>query len=341
MAVSTGAGPHYAWLTVNGAPFPIEHGSVTLHAHRESSSFNAAIPLSYPGAAATLANLSDNQATVQVSTRGVTGTLFTGEIDDADFDFIGRTIQVTGRDKSAKLHDNKASEKWVNKKPSDIVSDLIGRIGLSGNVTASTLMAGKQLEQDYVHLADNVSFGYIIHKLSQIDGCRWWVDPEGMFHYVPIGVAQGVYTITIDQDAQPISADCVQLQVRRNIQAGKTIATTVKSWHPKKKEVFNYTSNVEGNGGPVNYNYHIPTLLQDHVTKRAQSLGSEKARHEFTVTSTVVGDPTVRAGMGLSLSGTDYFDQTFDMDTVQHDFGMPGHLTHITARSAKQGRQPS
>jgi hypothetical protein len=341
MAITSGAGPHFAWLNVNGSTFPIEHGGVSQSATRKSSTFSGVIPLSYPGAASTLANLGDNTATITVSTRGMTGTLITGEVDAINVDFIGRTIQFSGRDKSAKLHDNKTSEKWLNKLPSEIISDLIGRVGLSGNVMASKLLAGKKLEQDYVHLSDNVSFAYVIHKLAQLDGARWWVDAKGNFNYVPIGSPQGNYSITIDQNSEPISADCVELRVRRNIQAGKTISATVKSWHPKKKKVFSYTSNVEGNGGPVTYNYHIPSLLQDHVTKRAQAQANEKALHELTVAATVVGDPTVQAGMGLQLSGTQFFDQVYDIDTVHHDFGMPGHLTHITARSAKTGRQAS
>jgi hypothetical protein len=341
MAITSGAGPHFAWLNVSGSSFPIEHGSVSQSATRKSSTFSGLIPLSFPGAASTLANLGDNTASITVSTRGMTGPLITGEVDDVNFDFIGRTIQFTGRDKSAKLHDSKTSEKWLNKLPSEIVSDLIGRVGLSGNVMASKLLAGKQLQQDYVHLSDNVSLAYVIHKLAQLDGARWWVDANGNFNYVPIGSPQGNYSININQNSEPISADCVELRVRRNIQAGKTISATVKSWHPKKKKVFSYTSNVEGNGGPKTYTYHIPSLLQDHVTKRAQSQANEKALHELSVEATVVGDPTVQAGMGLQLSGTNYFDQVYDIDHVHHTFGMPGHWTHITARSAKAGRKAS
>jgi hypothetical protein len=340
MAITSGVGPHFAWLNVAGSSFPIEHGSVTQSAKRKSSSFSGVIPLSYPGAAAALANLGDNTATITVSTRGMTGTLVTGEVDAVVFGFIDRVINFSGRDKSAKLHDNKSSEKWLNKKPSEIVQDLIGRVGLSGNITASKLMAGKKLEQDYVYLSDNVSFGYLIHKLSQFDGARWWVDPNGQFNYVPLGSQQGVYSIFVNQDSEPISADCVQLRIRRNIQAGKTISATVKSWHPKKKQVFSYSSNVQGNGGPKNYNYHVPTLLQDHVTKHAQSQANEKARHELTVDATVVGDPSVQAGMGLQVSGTD-FDQVYEIDTVHHEIGMNGHHTQIVARSAKSGRQAS
>lgn len=342
MAVSSGVGPHAAWLNVGGAQFPIEHGNVHQAATRKSGTFSGCIPLSFPGAAELLANLGDNQATISVMTRGATSTLLTGEVDSTDFDLIGRVISFSGRDVSAKLHENKTSEKWLNKMPSDIVTDLIGRLGIgAGNITASSIKAGKQVNQDYVRLSDNVSFSYVIHRMSQIDGTRWWVDPNGMFHYVPLGTPQSIYTINVNQDVSPISADCIELKIKRNIQAGKGIAVTVKSWHPRKKQLFSYTSNVNGVGGPVNYSYDASNVVQDHVTKRAQSRAMERARHELTVSATVVGDPSVQAGMSLQLSGTNYFDQMFDIDGVAHDFGMGGHFTHITARSAKQGRSAS
>lgn len=341
MAITEGAGPHAAWLTVNGRTFPIEHGQVNQEATRKTAQFSGVIPLSYPGAYEMAATTGDNEATITVLTRGRTATLVTGEVDYFNSDLISRVIQFTGRDKSAKLHEKKSSEKWVNKRPSEIVEDLIGRVGLSGKITASQIMAGKKLEQDFVHLSDNVSFGYLIHKLAQIDGCRWFVDPKGTFHYLPIGAAEGTYSITIDQSRQPISADCMQLQIGRNVQAGKSIKTTIKSFHPKLKKVFSHTSSVEGNGGPTEYNYHIPNLLQEHVAKRARSHAAERARHELTVTATVVGDPDVSAGMGLQLNGTTYYDQVYELETVTHVVGMPGHTTHLTARSAKQGRSAS
>jgi hypothetical protein len=61
------------------------------------------IPLSYPGAEAALANLGDNTATITVSTRGMTGTLVTGEVDAVVFGYIDRVINFSGRDKSTRV----------------------------------------------------------------------------------------------------------------------------------------------------------------------------------------------------------------------------------------------
>ena len=293
-----------------------------------------------PGAADTLAWIGDNSATITIMARGNTATLFSGEIKKVDFDYVGGKIHVTGQDKSTKLHENKTSEKWQNKMPSDIVQDLIGRIGLSGNITSSSLMAGKKLVQDFVKLSDNVSYAQVIHKLAELDGARWFIDGNGKFNYLPVGSASGAYSIKVDRNRRPISADCLSLRISRNVEAGKTIVVSLKAWHPKFKKVFGYTSNVEGNGGPHSYSYHIPTLEQDHVEKHAKSQAQERARHELTARATVIGDVTVAAGMALSISGT-HFDQSFDIDTVHHELGMSGYTTSITARSAKQGRSAS
>ena len=342
MALTSGAGPHAAWLSVDGAIFPIEHGSVEQHATRTSSTFSAAIPLSYPGALDALAELGENTATITVLTRGNQATLVTGEIDTVNFDLVGRTINATGRDKSAQLHENKSSEKFQNRMGSDIVSEYCGRVGIKCQVESSALMAGKQVEQDYVKLSDNVSYAFVIHKLAEFDGARWYVDPQGTLHYQLKSNPSGIYTLNyVPPTNGPMAADFTQLNIHLNVQAGKNVAVTVKSFHGKKKQVFGYTSNVEGNKGTQNYAYHMPNLLQEHVTQIAKAKAKEHSRHKYTVQASVVGDPSISAGMGLQLNGTGYFDQTFDIDSVHHEFGMSGHRTRIVARSAGEGREAS
>lgn len=340
MAVTSGVGPHAAWLNAGGT-WPIEHGHVEQSADRKTSSFSGIVPMDLAGARGAFAGMgAGTEASISVLTRGQTGTLMTGQLDEVEFDYIRREIHFRGRDKSAALHENITSEKWLNKLPSDVVQDLIGRVGLSGSVTASSVKAGKQLQQDFVKLSENHTYARIIHEMARIDGVRWWVDANGTFHYVPYGSPQGSYSIFIAQDSKPIASDCLHLRVTHNLEAARPIAVTVKGWHPKLRRLITHTSNVGGSGPTRNYNYQVPTLTEDHAQKRSKSEATERARHEFLVSATVVGDPTVQAGMGLSLSGSD-FDQTFDIDHVAHEFGMGGHTTHITARSPKTGRSAS
>ncbi len=341
MAISSGIGPHAAWLNVAGSSFPIEHGNVSQSAQRKTSSFSGVIPMSIFGARSTFANLNaGEEATITVQARGTVATLITGEVDRIGFDYIRREIHFGGRDKSAKLHEETSSEKWLNKKPSEIVQELIGRAGLSGSVAESSVQAGKQLQQDFVKLSENNTFAKIIHEMARIDGARWWVDPNGQFHYATDDSGAGTYSIFINQDMQPISADCLELKVSRNLQAGRPTQVTVKGWHPKKRDTVSSVSNVPGSGPKRSYTYQVPTIDSDRAKRHAKSEASDKVRHEISVSATIVGDPSVHAGMKLRMQGTE-FDQSLDIDVSHHDFGMSGYLTHMSAKSAKSGRTVS
>lgn len=335
MAISTGAGPHFSYLSVGGSQFPIEAGTVSQHRTKKSSTFHVAIPLSYPGAEATFATLGDNEATITVVTNGASGTLLTGEADNATFDLIGRTIKVSGRDKAHKLHGKKTSEKWINKTGSEIVQDLAGRVGLSVKIEGQGLKAGKLLEQDFVRLSDNVSFAYVIAKLAELDGARWWVDKTGTLHYQSNNNQSGSYTLNMRDANGQVSADFMQLHIHRNIQAGKPIEVKVNSWHPKDKKVYKGEKSLGGVGEKQEYHYTLPNLKQDHVDKYAESKAAEHGRHELTISATMVGDPSIDVAMALVLNGTQHFDQSYEMDCVTHSIGMGGHRMTITARSRK------
>jgi phage protein D len=333
MAISSGSGPHRAWLTVGGGQFPIQHGTVDQHATRKSSTFSATIPMSYPGAYQTFSNLGENTTAILVTTRGATNTLITGEIDSVDIDYVRTLISVTGRDQSAKLHAKKSAEKWTNKKGSEIVQELAGRVGLGVQVDASLLMAGKKLTQEFVKLSDGISFAAVIHKLAELDGARWWVK-NGTLHYQLSSNPSGSFTLNYvaPQPGQPMRADFLDLRIRRNIQAGKNVKVTVKSWHPRKKQVYEGQAEVGGNGGSSEYVYHIPNLTQEHAQRHAKSRADDHARHALTLTATCVGDPSIDVAMALQLSGTNAFDRQYQMDCVHHDFGMRGHTMTITAK---------
>jgi hypothetical protein len=153
----------------------------------------------------------------------------------------------------------------------------------------------------------------------------------------------GVFTLNYvpPTPESPEIADFLHLTIKRNVQAGKNINVTVKSWHPKKKQNFIGSSNVEGTSGNQSYVYHIPNLLQQHVEQHARAKANEHARHELTLETEVVGDPSVDIAMDLQLTGTNYFDQSYQMDHIHHEFGMTGHTMAITARAAKTGRSAS
>ena len=130
MAISTGAAPHTAFI--NG--IPIEHGSVTQNANKKSSTFSVAIPKNYPGA---LTLFEGGSASIFVSNVAGAGELISGLVDTCDIDFIGTNIRVTGRDLSGQLHQMKVQEKFQNIPGSQIVQQVVSKVGLGVSTNSS------------------------------------------------------------------------------------------------------------------------------------------------------------------------------------------------------------
>ena len=336
MAISSGVGPHFAIAVVNGVQFPIEKGSTHRTATKKSGTFSATIPLYYPGARS-LVTIGDNQTSIIVSTRGQVATLLSGEIDDVEPDYINGTLEISGRDGSAKLHDQKTAEKWVNKQPGDIIQDLASRVGLGVNISQPLQLKMQRLmKDDYTKITDNISYGMTIHKICELMQAHWFIK-DGTLNIVSGQASGGGYSInlTVGPDNE-ISCDALSLKIKRNVQAGKPINVTVKSWHTRDAKTYQGQNQVGGNGTTKNYVYHLPNLTQDHVDQHAKAKSKDHNRHEITVTAECVGDPSIDISQGLTLSGTD-LDGTYTIDGIEDSFGMDGHTMTINAKGPLGG----
>jgi len=336
MAISQAVRAHAAWVTVNGQKFLLKSGSATQTAAKKSSTFSGDLPMDLPGAMALFTTLGENSTTISVMSGNGEVTLLEGEIDNVQFGFIEGVINFSGRDKSAKLHATKSSEKFINQKNSDVVKTLAQRVGLSADVDESKLNAGKMVQIDWTKLTDGLSFASIIHKIAEMEGCRWWVS-KGTLHFKNSDSDAAAYPI-VYVPGPTKSADFLKLVISRNVQAGKTVKVKVSSWNTRKKQAFIATSTVEGVGGTTEYNYHVPGLTQDHAFQHAKSKAFEHCKHEFHLTVDCAGDVNIDVSMKLRLRGTIYFDQDYDMENVVHHFGMGGHRMCITSKGPKKGR---
>lgn len=338
MAVDSGVAPHKAFLNANGGSWPIEQGTVTQKATRESSSYDVAIPLEYPGAYdALVTTLDDAQSSIEASGPGGSGELIDGPISKIKVDYISGTISVQGTDLSVKAHQTKVAQKWMNQTADGVISQLVGQIGLGySSDGGSGLMVGKKVENDYVKLADNVSAAYVIHKIAEFEGSRWWVK-NGTFFFKKIGTAMGGgYSININP-GPPIRSDCMLLVVSYDVIAGQTVNTEVKSYSPPKKQLHTGQATIGGRGGTLNYNYHVPNMEQDHAQQLAKAKAAEIARHEITIEATVVGDPSIDIGQGLTLSGTGVFDGSYELDRIIHTFGYAGYTMDLLSKGKQSG----
>lgn len=338
MAITTGVNPHRAWLSVNGTQIPILTGSCVVRGVRQSSTFEATVPLNYPGAADVLQNIGDNSSGVVVESNGKQGVLVMGEIDTTNFHYgHGGTIVVSGRDNSTKLHNKKFHGKFVNQTTVAVAAQMASEAGLGFSSSGSGMMMGTKLDQEFVDMADGMSLSSIVSKCAEMDDARWFVDNTSTLNYQIQPNPSGGYSVTYTK-GPPEKADFFQLMITRNIQAGKTIQVFIKSHQSFQKQTNQADATVPGNGGPVQYEFEPPNWQQNQVQQYAQNKANEIARHEITVQAAVVGDVTITVNTGLSVSGTATFDQTYLIDEIHHQFGMPGHTMTITARSGRGGR---
>jgi hypothetical protein len=338
VAISSGVGPHLAWINLGGVNFPVTSGSVTQPKTLKTAHFRACVPMSYPGALdAFAAATSTAPVNIIVSTRGEQATLFMGTALEVDFNFIKRQIVIDGKDGSFQLHQTKVSQKFQNMPGSQIVQQLAAQAGLSVNIGSSALMAGKVVTSDFVKLADNISIGQVIHKLAEFDGARWWVK-NGVLNYQLQDDPSGTYTLNYVPPTpnSPMKSDCLDLSFHLNTVANDGGTVTVKSWHPRMEQVFQGQATY-GKGGSGRYNLHVPNLTQDHVQQHAISRANAIGMNAVTARATVVGDPTIDVAMDLAVNGTDSFDGTYAFTSITHDFGMSGHTTHLLAQTKVSG----
>lgn len=353
MAISTGVRVHRAWLDIDGTKIKILEGSVDISKAKKSSTFSATVPLRGPlgvNMDEFWRDLGENETKVMCITSfspaalvGEGTPLLTGEIDKAKISFVTGTVHVSGRCKSAKLHQNRSAEKFVNQKPSDIVATLAKRAGLTAETSPSILMAGKKFQIDFSKMTDGVSYASILHKMADLEGAKWWTDRHGKLIYKSAsdGTANPVYSITYvgPTAASYAVGDCLHLDISRNIQAGKSITTKVHSWNQKEKKIHKGEAKVPGAAGNLKYTYHIPNLTPEHAEKHAKSKAKDHSSHELTLTAECVGDPDIDVAMDLQLTGN-AFAQTFELQTIHHSIGKK-HSMRLAGKSAKAGRTPS
>jgi hypothetical protein len=333
MAISSGVGPHKAWVTVQGGTFLLEEGMVTLRGNSQTGDYRGRLPMGLPGAYETFAGLGQNSSSIIVETRGSGGTLITGPIKKITFDHIAGIIRFNGQDAGAVAHETKTAENFANMTGAAIVQKKAGELGLPAQVdVGSGIMAGKTVDlQNYNKLTDGVSVASLFSKLAELDGARWYVDGQGTLHYTD-RPASGGYSVNYNA-GPPKRADFIELTVEVNTDASQTQEVKGLSWQYNEKQANQATASAGGRApGTKHYRFRVSNSTEDHVQAYAQAKAKQMARHGVTIVAHCVGDPSITINQGLSVSGT-AFDGSYTIDELQHAIGMRGHLMMITARS--------
>lgn len=336
MPITSGVHRLNAAVTIDGRRIDILSGGADQEATRKSSTMHALCALKDFGGDRVFASLASLNGSLIVNGT----TLVDGVWDTASIDYDDQVVRLSGRDKSAALHENKPSEKFNNKKRSEVIELIAKRNGLQVKIDGGILHAGKKFQIDWAMLAHGISDASIIHQIAELEGARWWV--KGSTLYFSSKSSQGSSYPVIFQagGSGPNAGNFIRLRASINLQAAKTLKVLVNGWHTKKKKVISSSKSLNGVGGTLTYNYRTPGVEQDHADDLALRKLAEHSRHELTLDIHMVGDTSIDIGMGLQLLGT-AFDQTYDIDSIHHQIGQDGYTMAIRAKAARQGRSAS
>lgn len=330
-------------VIVNGFA-PIEC-SVHVSQHQSADTFSATLPLDLPSASYWC-----DQAPIDVSimatndvTAGGWTEMITGQVDDVDADFTNRIVHISGRDKTAEMTDQKTTEKWLNKKPEDIIQDLAGRAGLSANISGSSKdKAGLKYKDDYNRISEYDNWWNVVTRLAKHIGCIAFV--KGSTLYIqPYDQGQGVFLVQYEPPGPlgtPARGTVVDLKCNRKLHLAKNVKVNHKSWQHKEGKAIMSEFQSSGSGsGDLEYTFKGANLTKSQQDQLAETKLNEIISHERVPHIRTYGDVSVTPFMKVQLSGTGTgFDQEYIMSSIDHEWSEDGHMMTLEVRNKDSKR---
>jgi len=336
--------PRVLVQTDGGTFRPIEC-SVKVSQHQSADTFSATLDMDEAGILTDLP--SPINVTVQAcNDGGAYMQMIMGQVDKIEADFGERTITISGRDQTAQLTDQKTNEKWLNKKPEEIIQDLAGRAGLSANITgSSTDKAGLKYKDDYNRISELDNMWNVITRMANHMGCVAFVKGS-VLNIQPFDQSQGgTYEIFYvpPTNGSPAQSNATSITGCRDVNLGKTVTMKHMSWqHKEGKGIFSKFT-AQGSGGNLDFSFKGANLTKQQQDQLAQTKLDEILSHEMQISVTMPGDVNIDPQMQLVVTGTGTgFDQSYIMSSISHEWSWDdGYVMTLATRNKKGGRSSS
>lgn len=277
-----------------------------------------------------------------------------GRVDDMEYDPAGRTLMISGRDLTAKLIDNKTTEKWPNLTSSQIVEQIAAKNGMTPVVTKTESIAGRYYEIDHVTLTDEKSEWDLISYLARQEGFAAYVKGREL-HFEPKPTPDGdVYMLKWQPPTDEIGYyqfNGMRMGFSRNLTVSRGVQVTVRSWNQKSKRGFTVTYPTKGKGikpgqatqKAQQYSYTFPNLTLEQATQKAQKLHSEIIQHEMNLSAELPGDNYLTPQVMVQVVGTaTAYDQMYYPASIRRTLSMEGgYRMTLSAKNHAPDSQPS
>jgi phage protein D len=319
----------------DGTPIPgVMDLDVLDNAHFAAGRFRlrAAMPASQ---AASLLD-ADTVLDLQVSFGGAPVSLLQGQPDSIHIDPIRNTIEIDGRDLTARLLDARTQETFANQTASEIAKTLAGRHNLTPVVTATTTLAGRYYGAEH----DRITLGQFSRATTEWDLLTYLAAREGFDVFVS---GQSLYFQPASPSTTPMlltPGDCVTLSLERALSLARDIEVTVKSWNTRHQAAFTQTARSAANGSRGSGAQRIvvvrPNLQPNDALQLAQRILADLSSHERIVHIDLPGELTLTSRSQVTLSGTGTdFDQTYYVAELDRHFSLAhGYTQRLRLKNA-------
>ena len=147
---------------------------------------------------------------------GAAISLIQGEADTVAYDVLNRTVDVEGRDLTARLLDARTQETFSNQTASEIAETLAGRHGLTPNVSATSTLAGRYYSTEH----DRITLGQFSRATTEWDLLSFLAAREGFDVFVA-GQTLTFAPPSSNPATMSLTPDlCISLQLDHSLTAG-------------------------------------------------------------------------------------------------------------------------
>jgi phage protein D len=278
----------------------------------------------------------DTVLDLQICLGGLPTSLIQGQADSIHIDPIRNTIEIDGRDLTARLLDARTQETFANQTASEIATTLAGRHNLTPVVTATTTLAGRYYGAEH----DRITLGQFSRATTEWDLLSFLAAREGFDVFV---TGQTLYFQPRSQTTTPLlltPGDCITLSLEQALTLARDIEVTVKSWNTRHQAAFTQTarSTAKGSrgGAPQRIVVVRPNLQPNDALQLAQRILADLSSHERIVHADLPGELTLTSRSQITLSGTGTdFDQTYYIAELDRHFSLAhGYTQRLRLKNA-------
>jgi phage protein D len=252
--------------------------------------------------------------------------LIVAQVDDVEVTEDQTSINLVGRDLTAKFIDSKTTQKFENLTASQIATLLAQQQGLMPVVTSTSIKSGYFYGVDHARMTNEQSEWDLLTYLAQESNFVVYVQGQSLYFKPAPAPSDNPYVVQITQptDAASPNINAVKVKYNRNLTLARDVIVKVRSWNeqypkgftrivkatPNKRTVI--SSKAQPIGDAQTYSYVFPNLTIEQASQKAQQLLKQISQHERRIRVMMPADNLLNKDSIIKLQGSNSdWDQVY------------------------------